>query len=107
MSLGVQALHDRDLALLGREHDVATALAAVDLAGAVFPRHSFDLIYARPGQEAAAEWREELQRAIDHANGHLSLYQLTIEPGTKFHALVGAGALVPMDEDAQAEGSSS
>ena len=102
VSLGVQALDDRDLALLGREHDVATALAAVDLAGAIFPRHSFDLIYARPGQSASA-WREELRRALSHANGHLSLYQLTIEPGTKFHALVGAGALVPMDEDAQAE----
>ena len=102
VSLGVQALDDRDLALLGREHDVATALAAVDLAGTVFPRHSFDLIYARPGQ-SASEWQEELRRALRHANGHLSLYQLTIEPGTKFHALVGAGALVPMEEDAQAE----
>lgn len=102
VSLGVQALDDRDLAFLGREHDVATALAAVDLAGAVFPRHSFDLIYARPGQSASG-WRDELHRALGHANGHLSLYQLTIEPGTRFHALVGAGALVPMEEDAQAE----
>ncbi|MGD9510598.1 MAG: radical SAM family heme chaperone HemW [Geminicoccaceae bacterium] len=102
VSLGVQALDDRDLAFLGREHDVATALAAVDLAGEVFPRHSFDLIYARPGQTASA-WRSELRRALQHANGHLSLYQLTIEPGTRFHALVEAGRLVPMDQDEQAE----
>lgn len=102
VSLGVQALDDHDLAFLGREHDVATALAAVELAGTVFPRHSFDLIYARPGQTAAA-WRAELSRALRYANGHLSLYQLTIEPGTRFHALVEAGRLVPMDEDQQAE----
>ena len=102
VSLGVQALDDHDLAFLGREHDVATALAAVELAGTVFPRHSFDLIYARPTQTAAA-WRAELTRALRYANGHLSLYQLTIEPGTRFHALVVAGRLVPMDEDQQAE----
>jgi putative oxygen-independent coproporphyrinogen III oxidase len=100
VSLGVQALDDRDLRFLGREHGAAEALAAVELAAATFPRYSFDLIYARPGQTEAA-WRAELRRALDHADGHLSLYQLTIEPGTRFHALVEQGRLTPLDEDAQ------
>jgi oxygen-independent coproporphyrinogen-3 oxidase len=101
VSLGVQALNDGDLKLLGREHDTAEALAAVELAARVFPRHSFDLIYARPGQSAEA-WRAELGRALAHANGHLSLYQLTIERGTRFHALVREGVLTPLDPDRQA-----
>lgn len=101
VSLGIQALNDRDLAFLGREHDAAEALAAVSLAAKVFPRHSFDLIYARPGQTAAG-WQAELHRALDHANGHLSLYQLTIEPGTRFHAMVDQGSLQPLDQDLQA-----
>ena len=102
VSLGVQALHDRDLALLGREHDVATALAAVDLAGAVFPRHSFDLIYARPGQ-TPERWRDELGEALTYGASHLSLYQLTIEEGTPFAALHASGKLVtPPDTQAAA-----
>ena len=101
VSLGVQALNDADLRFLGREHDVAEALAAIDLAAGIFPRHSFDLIYARPGQTTAA-WAAELRRALGFANGHLSLYQLTIEPGTRFHAMVEQGRLVPLDEDHQA-----
>ena len=100
VSLGVQALEDRDLRFLGREHDVAEALAAVELAAATFPRYSFDLIYARPGQTIAG-WAAELWRALDHADGHLSVYQLTIEPGTRFHALAEQGRLTPLDEDAQ------
>ena len=101
VSLGVQALNDKDLAFLGREHDTAEALAAVTLAAKIFPRHSFDLIYACPAQ-TAANWRAELYRALDHANGHLSLYQLTIEPGTRFHAMALQGALQPLDPDLQA-----
>ena len=101
VSLGIQALNDRDLAFLGREHDTAEALAAVALAAQVFPRHSFDLIYARPGQ-TASDWRSELGRALDRTNGHLSLYQLTIEPGTRFHAMVEHGLLQPLDPDQQA-----
>ena len=101
VSLGVQALDDADLRFLGREHSVAEALAAVELAAANFPRHSFDLIYARPGQTMTA-WEAELRRALDLAAGHLSLYQLTIEPGTRFHAMVEQGRLVPLDEDVQA-----
>jgi putative oxygen-independent coproporphyrinogen III oxidase len=101
VSLGVQALNDKDLAFLGREHDTAEALAAVTLAAKVFPRHSFDLIYARPAQ-TAADWRAEVRRALDHANGHLSLYQLTIEPGTRFHAMALQGSLRLLDPDLQA-----
>lgn len=100
LSLGVQALDDMELKRLGRLHDVAQALYAIDLARAIFPRLSFDLIYARPGQNEAA-WRKELERAIDLAADHLSLYQLTIEEGTAFHRLYAAGKLtLPAPETA-------
>jgi oxygen-independent coproporphyrinogen-3 oxidase len=102
VSLGVQALDDAALRLLGREHSAAEALAAVDLAARLFERFSFDLIYARPGQTPAA-WRAELDRALDHADGHLSAYQLTIEPGTRFELLERTGALVMPAEDIQAD----
>ncbi len=90
VSLGVQALDDDALRALGRGHDTAEALAAVALAQRHFPRYSFDLIYARQGQTAAA-WSEELDRALDLAGDHLSLYQLTIEPGTAFHRRTARG----------------
>ncbi len=102
VSLGVQALNDADLRRLGRLHDVRQALAAIELARATFPRLSFDLIYARPGQTAEA-WRSELERAIDLAADHLSLYQLTIEEGTVFHALHRAGKLPVPDGELSAE----
>ncbi|MCV0395001.1 MAG: radical SAM family heme chaperone HemW [Rhizobiaceae bacterium] len=102
VSLGVQALNDPDLRFLGRLHDVDAALRAIDLARATFPRLSFDLIYARPEQTVAA-WRAELERAIDLAADHLSLYQLTIEEGTRFHALHAAGKFVIPDPDHAAE----
>jgi oxygen-independent coproporphyrinogen-3 oxidase len=98
VSLGVQALDDADLKRLGRMHSVAEAMAAVDIASKHFERFSFDLIYARPGQEPAA-WRAELDRAIDRAAEHLSLYQLTIEPDTVYERLVAAGKLVPMPNE--------
>jgi oxygen-independent coproporphyrinogen-3 oxidase len=101
VSLGVQALNDRDLRFLGRLHDVADALAAVEIARATFPRLSFDLIYARPGQ-TPAQWATELRSAIERAADHLSLYQLTIEPGTPFHALYLAGKLATPEEDTAA-----
>jgi putative oxygen-independent coproporphyrinogen III oxidase len=101
VSLGVQALNDADLKALGRGHDVAEALAAVALAQRHFPRSSFDLIYAREGQTAAA-WRTELAEALERARGHLSLYQLTIEQGTAFHQKAQRGALRLPDEDTQA-----
>lgn len=102
VSLGVQSLDDRALRALGREHDAAEAVAAVELAAGIFPRYSLDLIYARPDQSAAA-WQAELSRALALAGDHLSLYQLTIEPGTVFHARARIGQLRPLPDDRQAE----
>lgn len=102
VSLGVQALDDAPLRLLGRQHSAGQAVAALEVARRIFPRVSFDLIYARPGQTMAA-WREELHRALDLAADHLSLYQLTIEPGTAFEALHRRGEVVlPAEDDAAA-----
>ena len=102
VSLGVQALDDAALRFLGREHSAAEALAAVDLAARLFARFSFDLIYARPGQTLAA-WEAELTRALGHIGGHLSVYQLTIEPGTRFHLLARTGTLQMPDDELQAD----
>jgi putative oxygen-independent coproporphyrinogen III oxidase len=101
-SVGVQALNDRDLKALGRQHTAEEALAAFALASRVFPRTSFDLIYARPGQ-SVAEWRGELRRALDCQQGHMSLYQLTIEPGTMFAELAARNLLHTPGEDAAAD----
>jgi oxygen-independent coproporphyrinogen-3 oxidase len=102
VSLGVQSLDDAALAALGRLHSAEEALAAVAIARATFPRYSFDLIYARPGQTVAA-WRDELARAIGEAGDHLSLYQLTIEADTPFASLHAAGKLaIPDDDSARA-----
>ncbi len=102
LSLGVQALNDPDLKFLGRLHNVEEALRAIELARATFPRLSFDLIYARPGQTPEA-WRRELGEALSRACDHLSLYQLTIEHGTPFFALRDAGKLVVPDDNAAAD----
>jgi len=102
VSLGVQALNDRDLKFLGRLHSVAEALHAIELARATFPRLSFDLIYARPGQTPEA-WAAELEEAIGHAADHLSLYQLTIEEGTPFFALHRAKKFEIPDPDHAAD----
>jgi putative oxygen-independent coproporphyrinogen III oxidase len=101
VSLGVQALNDADLKFLGRLHDVAEARRALAMAMANFERVSLDLIYARPNQSARA-WRAELREALAYGTEHLSLYQLTIEPGTPFaiHAL--EGTLRVPDEDSAA-----
>ncbi len=102
LSLGVQALDPAALRLLGRAHDRDEAIAAIEHARGSFPRFSFDLIYARPGQSLAA-WRRELDEALALAGDHLSLYQLTIEPGTAFATLERRGELVaPAEEDAAA-----
>ncbi|MBI5163916.1 MAG: coproporphyrinogen III oxidase [Magnetospirillum sp.] len=101
LSLGVQALDDRSLRFLGRRHDSAEALAALRVAAALFPRFSFDLIYARPGQDVAA-WRDELARGLALAGDHLSLYQLTIEDGTAFAPAHARGAFVLPDEEVAA-----
>ena len=100
-SLGVQALEDGVLRLLGRQHSAAHARAALATARATFPRVSFDLIYARPGQSEAA-WRAELGEALTLAADHLSLYQLTIEPGTVFATRHARGEIVLPDGDAAA-----
>ncbi|UUP17915.1 radical SAM family heme chaperone HemW [Nitratireductor thuwali] len=102
VSLGVQALNDKDLRFLGRLHDVSEALHAIELARANFPRLSFDLIYARPGQ-TVEDWSQELERAISYAADHLSLYQLTIEQGTPFFALRAAGKLSVPDVEQAAQ----
>jgi oxygen-independent coproporphyrinogen-3 oxidase len=103
VSIGVQALDDGDLRRLGRLHSVAEALATVEMARDVFDRVSFDLIYARQDQTPAA-WEAELRRALALGPDHLSLYQLTIEPGTAFGARHAAGGLKGLpDEDAAAE----
>ena len=94
----MQALNDADLKFLGRRHTVAEALAALEIAASIFSRHSFDLIYARPGQSVAA-WRAELGEALELAGEHLSLYQLTIEPDTMFERLSRAGKLRVPDAD--------
>src|SRR4051794_18158358 len=101
VSIGVQSLNDADLRLLGRQHSAAQAIAALETARAIFPRISFDLIYARPGQ-TLVEWRAELRQALDLAADHLSLYQLTIEPGTRFEAMHRRGEVVLPDDDAAA-----
>ena len=92
VSLGVQAMNDADLKALGRLHTAEEAMKAVSIAGSIFERYSFDLMYARPNQSAAA-WKAELQGAIARARDHMSLYQLTIEPDTMFERLRNAGKL--------------
>jgi oxygen-independent coproporphyrinogen-3 oxidase len=98
LSIGVQSLSDAALKALGRKHTVAEALEAVKLAASLFPRFTFDLIYARPGQ-TESDWRSELKRALDLVGDHVSLYQLTIEPDTIFERLRDAGKLQLPDED--------
>ncbi len=101
-SLGIQALDNVTLRFLGRLHDVDEALTALDVAQQHFNRVSFDLIYARPGQ-TVAQWEAELRRAIGFGTSHLSLYQLTIEPGTRFETMVRKGDFEPLDDDACAD----
>ncbi|QDC11465.1 coproporphyrinogen III oxidase [Oceanicola sp. D3] len=98
VSLGIQSLRDGDLRALGRLHDVAQAKAALDVAKAHFGRVSFDLIYARQHQQLEG-WREELSEALDMAADHLSLYQLTIEPGTAFGDRYAIGRLGGLPDD--------
>jgi putative oxygen-independent coproporphyrinogen III oxidase len=102
VSLGVQSLIADDLKFLGRQHDAAQALAAVQMAREIFDRFSFDLIYARPNQ-ALDQWQQELDRALEFAAGHISLYQLTIEPGTQFEQAVARGDFRVLDEERAAE----
>ena len=98
LSLGIQALNDKDLKFLGRTHNLSRALHAVDEVTRLFDNHSADLIYARPGQTAEA-WKQELNQISELGLKHLSLYQLTIEEGT-FFARKG---IKPMDDEPAAE----
>jgi oxygen-independent coproporphyrinogen-3 oxidase len=101
LSLGVQSLDDAALRFLGRGHDRNEAIAAIRLATRLFPRTSFDLIYARPGQTPKA-WQAELDEALSLAGEHLSLYQLTIEPGTAFGNRAARGEPLAADEETAA-----
>jgi len=102
VSLGVQSLREKPLADLGRRHSVEEAVAAVRIAQSVFERSSFDLIYARPHQ-TLEDWEDELKEALWLAKGHISLYQLTIEQGTRYFDLHQAGKLKMPDEDLAAD----
>jgi putative oxygen-independent coproporphyrinogen III oxidase len=90
LSLGIQSLNDDDLKFLGREHNGSEARKAIEFAGSNFDNFSFDLIYARPNQTLKS-WQEELNEALKIGSPHLSLYQLTIEKGTKFYSQYKAG----------------
>ncbi|MBT5187395.1 MAG: coproporphyrinogen III oxidase [Kordiimonadaceae bacterium] len=102
VSLGIQALNDADLKALGREHSVKEAKQAIVLSQKYFTRSNFDLIYARMGQ-VTSDWEKELKEAFKMANGHLSLYQLTIEKGTPFYGRYNKGDLIIPNEDQSAE----
>lgn len=102
ISIGVQALNDPDLKQLGRHHSVSEALTAIQIASDIFRRVSFDLIYARPDQ-MLEDWQKELQLALSFGTEHLSLYQLTIEPGTAFAPLYERGDLKIPEEDLAAD----
>ena len=102
LSLGVQRFDDASLVFLGRNHDAAAARAALSRAMAVFDQVSFDLIYGLP-DETPALWRATLREAIDVGAGHLSLYQLTVEPGTAFDRAVRRGTWSPVSDDAEAD----
>jgi len=101
VSMGIQALNDRDLKALGRLHTAREAMQAYDIARNVFDRVSFDLIYARQDQ-SLADWEVELKQALGLAVDHLSLYQLTIEEGTAFGHRYAAGKLRGLPDDDRA-----
>ena len=102
VSLGVQSLNDDDLRRLGRLHTADEALKAVALAQSIFPRASFDLIYARPGQKPD-DWQSELAKALAHGCSHYSLYQLTFEEGTPYYAAMKSGHIKPLDDETAAD----
>jgi oxygen-independent coproporphyrinogen-3 oxidase len=102
ISLGLQSFDEDALAFLGRAHSAAEGLAALAIAQRHFARVSFDLIYALPGQHLG-EWEAMLDRALACGTGHLSLYQLTIEPGTRFATMVARGDFKPLDADRSAD----
>lgn len=102
VSLGVQSLNANDLKFLGREHSSLEAIKAVETAQRIFNNYSFDLIYARP-EQTLKDWEMELTQALKMAGNHLSLYQLTIEKGTRFFSDYSKGAFKIPDEDLAAD----
>ncbi|MCB5424483.1 coproporphyrinogen III oxidase [Altererythrobacter sp. CC-YST694] len=102
VSLGLQSLDDDALRFLGRLHDSSEGLSALSTAQNAFSRVTFDLIYALPGQ-TPEQWQRMLERALSFGTSHLSLYQLTIEPGTRFATMVRQGNFTPLDDDAAAD----
>lgn len=102
LSLGIQALNDADLKFLGREHSAKEAIKTIETAAKIFENFSFDLIYARPKQ-TLDDWSDELRRAINFGSKHLSLYQLTIEKGTKFFSEFQQKKFTIPDENLSAE----
>ncbi len=101
LSLGLQSFDDQALRFLGRAHSANEGLTALEIAQSHFPRVSFDLIYALPG-DTEDEWATRLQRALSLGTTHLSLYQLTIEPGTRFATMVARNEFEPLDPDVAA-----
>lgn len=102
VSLGMQSLDDEALKFLGRLHDSSEGLSALSTAQNTFSRVTFDLIYALPGQ-TPEQWQKMLEKALSFGTAHLSLYQLTIEPGTRFATMVRQGNFTPLDDDAAAD----
>jgi oxygen-independent coproporphyrinogen-3 oxidase len=102
LSLGIQALNDEDLKFLGRQHSAQEAIKTIEIAAEIFTNFSFDLIYARPRQTIES-WFEELKKAMSFDSKHLSLYQLTIEKGTKFFSQFQRGDFKIPDENLSAE----
>ena len=101
LSLGLQSFDDEALAFLGRAHGAGEGLAALEIAQQNFPSVSFDLIYALPG-DSESSWAAALERALSLGTTHLSLYQLTIEPGTRFATMVASGDFEPLDAESAA-----
>ncbi|HZU50786.1 MAG TPA: radical SAM family heme chaperone HemW [Sphingomicrobium sp.] len=102
LSLGVQSLDDDALSFLGRAHSAREARQALEIAQSAFARVSFDLIYGLPG-DTESSWSDALSRALSLGTTHLSLYQLTIEPGTRFASMVSKKQFQPLDSDTAAK----
>ena len=102
VSIGLQSLYDKDLQALGRQHSAKEGIYAIENAANIFSRYSFDLIYARPSQTLDS-WKKELALAKELAGDHISLYQLTIEKGTKFFKMYREGKLLLPDNDMEAD----
>lgn len=102
VSIGVQSFRSEQLQFLGREHSGLEAMKALELAQKYFPRYSFDLIYSLP-EQSLADWQKELELALNLASGHLSLYQLTIEKGTRFFSDHKRKLFAMPDDDKSAE----